>query len=146
MIAGNLTHQSHDEHVVVDGQITFLEDRSQFELVGSNLIVAGLDGDTEFQRFYFQLFHEGSHTRWNSTEVVVFELLVFGAVVSGQCTSGHQEVGAGGIQPFVNQEVFLFPAQIGDYLFYIRIEVVAYVHCCFVHRTQCFEQRCFVVQ
>ena len=139
VITCHLAHQSHDEHIVVYCKVAFLEDRSQLELVGSYLVVAGLDGDSEFQRFDFQLLHKGCHTRRDGAEVVVFELLVLGTIVSGQCAAGHQQVGAGGVKAFVNQEVFLFPAQVRHYFLYVRVEVAAYVYRRLVHCTQCFE-------
>ena len=66
VITCHLAHQSHDEHIVVYCKVTFLEDRSQLELVGSYFVVAGLDRDSEFQRFDFQLLHKGCHTRRKS--------------------------------------------------------------------------------
>ena len=146
VVACHFTHQGHDEHVVVYRQVAFLEDRSQLELVGSHFVVTGLDGDAEFQRFDFQLLHESSHTAGDGPEVMVFQLLVLGAVMAHQRASGHQQVGAGGVQSFVNQKIFLLPAQVGNHFLYFRIEIAAYVDGCLVYGTQGFQQRCLVVQ
>ena len=45
VFAGHLLHQRHEQHVVVNGQVDFLVDRSNLKLVGSHLVVAGLAGD-----------------------------------------------------------------------------------------------------
>ena len=42
VVAGNLLHQRHEQHVMVDSQVALLEDRSQLKLVGSNLVVTRL--------------------------------------------------------------------------------------------------------
>ena len=146
VVTCHFTHQGHDEHVVVYRQVAFLEDGSQLELVGSHFVVTGLDGDAEFQRFDFQFLHESGHTAGDGPEVVVFQLLVLGAVMAHQRASGHQQVGACGVQPFVNQKIFLLPAQIGNHFLYFRIEIVAYVDGSLVYGTQGFQQRCLVVQ
>ena len=146
VVACYLTHQCHDKHVVVDSQIALLEDRSQLELVGSHFVVTCLYGDTQFQRFDLQFLHEGCHTGRNGTEVMVFQLLVLGRVVSGQGASGHQQVGTGSIQTFVNQEIFLFPTQIGIYFLDVGVEVVAYLYGSLVNCTQCLQQRCLIVE
>ena len=101
--------------------------------------MAGLDGYAQFQRLYFKVFHKGSHTGGDGSEVMVFQLLVLAGFVSHQGAPGQQQVGTGGIQSFVYQEVFLFPAQVRHYFLYVRVEVAAYVYSCLVHCTQCFE-------
>ena len=76
MLAGDLPHQGHDQQVVVVGQVTLLEDRSQLELVGGNLVVTSLHRNTQLQRLDLQLFHELHHTGRDSAEVVILQLLV----------------------------------------------------------------------
>ena len=146
MLAADLTHQGHDEQVVVVCQVTFFKDRSQFELVGSYFVVAGLQWNTQFERFNFQLFHKFHDAGRNGTEVVIFQLLVLTAFVAHQRTTAKQQVGTGGIQTFVYQEVFLFPSQISVYFLYIRIEIVAYVDGGFIDGFQCFQQGSLIVQ
>ena len=74
---------------MIYGQITFFENGSQFELVGSHFVVAGLYGDAQFQCLDFQVFHESCHTGRDGPEVMVFQLLVFAGFVSHQGTSGQ---------------------------------------------------------
>ena len=139
-------HQRHDKHVMVDSQIAFLEDGSQLELVRGHLIVAGLYRDAQFKRLDFQVLHEGCHACRDGSEVVVLELLVFRSLVSHKRPAGKQQVGAGGIQSFVYQEVFLFPSQIGHHLFYCRVEVVTDIDRRLVDRAQRLQQRGLVVE
>ena len=76
MLARHVAHERHDEHIVVDGQVTLFVDRGELELVRGDLVVACLDRNAEFQRLDFQLLHEGCHSLRNGAEVVVFHLLV----------------------------------------------------------------------
>ena len=89
MLAGNVSHQCHDQQVMIVGQVTFFEDRSQFELVRSHFVVASLQRNTQFERFDFQFLHELKNARRNRTEVVIFQLLVLRAFMSHQSTSRH---------------------------------------------------------
>ena len=82
-------HQIHNQLVVVVGKIGVLEDGGQLKLVGGNLIVARLDGNAQFVALYFQFFHKGSDTWRDRTEIMVFQLLVFGRRVPHECTSCH---------------------------------------------------------
>ena len=77
---------------------------------------------------------------------MVFQLLVFRCFVSHQGASREQQVGAGCIQAFVNQKVFLFPAEIGHHFLYFRVEIVTYIHGCLVYGSQCFQEGSLVIQ
>ena len=79
--AGYFAHEGHDEHVVVHRQVALLEDGRQLKLVGRHLVVAGLQGDAQFQGLYLEVFHEGGHAGGDGAEVVVFELLVLRGLV-----------------------------------------------------------------
>ena len=67
---------------MVVGLVGPLVDGSQLELVGGYLVVSGFDRDAELERLILQFTHEGHHTRWYGSEVVVFELLIFGRLVA----------------------------------------------------------------
>ena len=75
---GHFLHQTHEQHVVVDGQIALLVDRGQFKLVGGHLVVARLTRDAQFEGMYFEIFHERLHALGNGAKVVVVHLLVLG--------------------------------------------------------------------
>ena len=94
MFAGDSFHQIHDELVVVVRQITVFEDRSQLELIGSYFVVTGLGGNPQFMAFNFEFLHKGSDTWRNRTEVMVFQLLVFGGRMSHQSPSCQAKIGA----------------------------------------------------
>ena len=137
VLMGHTLHQTHQEHVMVNGKIALLEDRRQLKLVRSHLIMAGLTRNTEFESLYFQIFHECLHALRNSSEIVVVHLLVLRRVVSHQRTSGKHQVRAGRIETFIHEEIFLFPSQVGLHLLHLRIEVMTHFGSCL---TQCMER------
>ena len=71
MTAGNLVHDGHQQLVVVVGQVALLVHRSQLELIGSHLVVTGLDRNAQFQAFVFEIGHEGDDPRGDRAEIVV---------------------------------------------------------------------------
>ena len=93
VLACHLLHQRHEKHVMVNGEVCLLEDRSEFKLVRSHLIVTCLARNAKFEGTYLKVFHEGLYTIWNSTEIVVFHLLVLCRVVTHECAAGEQQVG-----------------------------------------------------
>ena len=130
---------------MVVGQVTFFVNRSQLKLVGSNLVVTGFNRNTQFQTFYFKILHESCHTGGDSTKVMVFQLLVFRAFVTHQGATGKQQVGTGGIQAFVNQKVFLFPAKVSNHLLNLGVEVVTYCGGRLINCFQGFDKRSLIV-
>ena len=78
VMACHLLHQAHEEHVVVDSQIGFLEDWCQLKLVGRYLVVTCLARDAEFECLYLEVFHEGLYALGDGSEVMVVHLLVLG--------------------------------------------------------------------
>ena len=127
MIAGHTFHQRHQEHVMVNGEVTLLEDRSKLELIGGNLVVTGLTGDGELESLDLKIFHEGLYTIGDSTEVVVVHLLVLGTLVSHECATCKHKVGTCGIESLVDEEILLFPSEINLYLMYVIIEILAHI-------------------
>ncbi len=146
MFPCDFLHQRHEQHVVVHGQVGFFENGSQLELVGGHFVVARLAGDAQFQGLDFQVFHEFGHALGDGAEVVVVHLLVLGRFVPHQCASRHEQVRAGGIKPFVHEEVFLFPSQVRDDLLHVGVEVAAHVGGGFVHGVDGLFQRSLVVE
>ena len=146
VLVGHLLHQTHDEHVVIHGEVGFLKDGGQLKLVGSHLVVARLAGDAQLERLYFKVFHEGGHTLGDGAEVVVVHLLVFGAGVAHEGASGQQHVGACAVEPFVHEEVFLLPAQVGDHLVDFGVEVAGHLCGGFVHGFDGLLEGRFVVE
>ena len=62
VVAGDVAHQRHDEHIVVDSQVAFLINRSELKLVGGHFVVARLARDAQLQRLDFQVAHELNDT------------------------------------------------------------------------------------
>ena len=110
MLACHAFHEYHQQHVVVHSEIGVFKDRRHLKLVGCHLVVACLTGDGQFQRLHLKVFHEGHHAVGNDAEVVVVHLLVLGRIVAHQRTACEHQVGAGRIEVFVDEEIFLFPA------------------------------------
>ena len=146
VLVGHALHEAHEQHVMVDSQIGLLEDRGTLKLVGGHLVVAGLNGDAQLQGLYLQVFHESHHTLRDGTEIVVVHLLVLGALVAHQRATGKDEVGTGGIQILVDEEILLLPTQVAGNLLNIRIEVMAHIRSGHVHSVEGTEQRSLVVE
>ena len=146
MVACHLLHQRHQQHVMVDSQVTLLENRSQLKLVGSYLIMARLDRDGQFKSLYFQVLHKSLHTVGDGTEIVVVHLLVLGTLVAHQRATRHQQVGTGRVKPLVHQEVLLFPTQVHLYLRHVVVEVLAHILGSLAYSMQRTEQGSLVVQ
>ena len=82
---------------MVVGEVSLLIDRSDLKLVGSHLIMASFSGDSEAMSFRFEVDHESLDAAGDSSEIVVFELLVFRRLMPHEGATGHHEVGASGI-------------------------------------------------
>ena len=79
-------------------------------MVRRNFIVTGLAGDAELESLDFQILHEGLHSLWNCSEVVVIHLLVLGRVVPHQCPASEHQVGACIVERLVDKEILLLPS------------------------------------
>ena len=114
---------------MIDGEVTLFEDGCQLELVGCHLVVARLTGNGQLQRLYLQVFHKCLHAVGDGAEVVVVHLLVLCRLVSQQGASRHEQVGAGRVEPFIDEEILLFPAEVYRHLLYVGIEEAADIRC-----------------
>ena len=141
-----LTHHGHQQQVMVIGQIGFLENRGHLELIRSHFVVSRLDRNTQLVTLVFEILHKGHHPRGDRPEVMVFELLVFGALVTHQRAAGQHQVGTCGPQPLVHEEILLLPAQIGVHFVHFGIEQATNLRCGLVYGFQSLEQRYFVVE
>ena len=52
---------------MVDSEVGLFEDRSQLELVGGYLVVAGLTGNTQLEGLNLEVAHKGGHTLRDGT-------------------------------------------------------------------------------
>ena len=82
MFMSHLFHQSHQEHIMVNGKVTLLKNRRQLKLTGGHFVMSCLAGNAEFECLSLQIFHESLHSFGDSTEVMVVHLLVLGRVVA----------------------------------------------------------------
>ena len=146
MLAGHTLHERHEEHVMVNGQVSVLENGSHLKLIGSHLVVTCLHGNAKHQSLYLEIAHESSHTLGNRSKVVVVHLLIFGRVVSHERAACQQQVGTCGIESFIHEEVLLLPAEIARHLLHGRIEVVTNLSCSHVDGFQGTQEGRFVVE
>ena len=146
MLCSHVAHERHQNHVVIDSQVALLVDGSQLELSRSHLVVACLDGDAQFYGTDFQILHELHDTLGDATEIVVFQLLVLGSLMSHERTACEQQVWSCPCDTLIYQEILLFDAQEGLDFLHLGVEVVAYIHRSLIYSTQCAEQGSLVVE
>ena len=146
VLARHAGHERHEQHIVVNGQVAFLEDGGEFKLVGGHLVVARLAGDAEFEGADFEVAHKFGHTFGDGAEVVVVHLLVLAALVPHQGAARQEEVGACGIEALVNEEIFLLPTEVGADALHIGAEIAGYGSGGAVDGSQGFLERCLVVK
>ena len=144
--ASHLLEQLHQHEVVVVREVRFLEHRGQLKLVGRHLVVTRGHGDAQLVGLHFKVLHEGGHALGDGAEVVVVQLLPLRRCSTKQGTSSHRQVGTGGVQRLVNQEVLLLPAQgrvdLGDVL----VKILAHGSRRGINGRQGLQQRRLVVQ
>ena len=99
----------------------------------------------QFQCLDFKVFHESCHTGGDSAEVMVFQLLVLEARVPSAYVLSATGSGRAAYKPSSPGSIPV-PIPSKPSLFYIRVEIVANVYCCFVDCTEGFQQRSFVVE
>ena len=146
VLAGHTLHHRHEQHVVIDSQVRFLEDGRQFELIGSHLIMACLARDAQFERFDLKFSHKGSHTLRNGTKIMIVHLLVLGRIMSHQRTTCKQQVGTCRIETFVHEEILLFPTEVRSHLLYRWVKIMADIRGSHIHGMQSTQQRSLVVK
>ena len=61
---GHGAQSSHDQLVVVGGEVALLENRSNLKLARGNLVVTGFNRDAEFVELTFYIHHECQNTAW----------------------------------------------------------------------------------
>ena len=146
VLAGHTLHHRHEQHVVIDSQVRFLEDGRKFELVGSHLIMACLARDAQFECFDLKFSHKGSHTFRNRTEIMIVHLLVLGRIMPHQRTTCKQQVGTCRIETFVHKEILLFPTEVRSHLLYRWVKIMANLRGSHIHGMQSTQQRSLVVE
>ena len=58
-----------------------------------------------------------------------------------ECAACEEEVWTSGVETFVNEEVFLFPAEVCHDFLHVGVEVVANVYGCLVYGAESLEER-----
>ena len=108
-------HDDHQHHVLVDRLGGAAEDRSTLELVRSDLVVSGLEQDTEFVCLCLEILHESAHPRRDGSEIVVFKLLVLGRSMPDDSAVAEDKVRPCIVKGLVYKEIFLFKTEVDTY-------------------------------
>ena len=110
---GDFLEHMHGDHIVVHGEVLFLEDRGDLELRGADFVVLRAGRHTELPQLAVHLVHERHDAGLDVPEVMVFHLLVAGRTAAEERATGLQQVQAFLEVLAIDQEVFLFRAQRG---------------------------------
>ncbi len=86
-------HKVHNKLVMVYRKIGFLKQGGTLELVGSDLIMPGLNRNTKLIGLNFKVFHKSHNTFRDRTEVMIGKLLVLGRLVSHKGAVSKYQVG-----------------------------------------------------
>ena len=111
---GHLFHHLHGDLVLVTCHVGVGENRRHLMLGGSHFIVLGLGQDAEFPEFIVQVLHIGLHAGTDRAVVVVLQLLAAGRFGADEGPAGHDQVFPLLVELFVDQEIFLLGAHLGD--------------------------------
>jgi hypothetical protein len=113
VLVSDLGENIHGQQVVVNSKGSLLEDRGALELLRSDLVVAGLDGDTKTEELELSLGHGGHNLGRNTSKVVIVHLLVLGREVTDQGAASVLQVRAERVEGAIDQEVLLLCSEGG---------------------------------
>ena len=99
-----------------------------------------LTGDSQFECLYLKVFHKCLHSIRNCSKIVVIHLLVFGTLMSHQCSSCEHQVWSSRIESFIHKEILLLPSQVTRHFLHLRIEVFAHLGSSLIYSMQCSQQ------
>ena len=102
MLFGDLAHQVHEQGILIHRAVGLGEDRCEFELVGSDLIVSCFHRNPQQETFPFELLHISQYTGGDSPEIVILELLPLGRLMSQERTPSDKQVRACSDKAFVD--------------------------------------------
>ena len=145
MLDRDLLHQVHDQQIMVDCYVGFLEHRGALVLPRGDLVVTGQDGDPKLEGFQLELLHEILNTYWNGTEVVIVHLLPLGRLATEDGPAAEQQIGSGIEKALVHQEILLLPAQRGVHMGDRLVEIPADHSRSDIQSVIRLEQGCLVV-
>ena len=112
--AGNVLHDLHRQLLVVGADVRVLEHRGELVLVGRDLVVPGLDRDSELGQLALGLEHVGEDPLRDRAEVVIVELVPLGRLGAEQGAAGGDQVRPLEVVLLVDQEVLLLGPDGGE--------------------------------
>ena len=146
VLPGNLVHKIHEKLVLVVSQIGFPVNRGKLELVGCHLIMACLDRNPETVATGLKVTHELCDPGRDCSEIMVIQLLVLRGSMTHQGSPRDHQVRSCGVEGFIHEEIFLFPAKVGKDFLDLRIKETADRHGRIRNCLQSFFERSLVVK
>ena len=110
VLLGHATEGRHHQLLVVMGEVGLLEHRSDLELPGGDLVVAGLGRNALLEQLTIDIDHERQDPIGYRAEIVVVEFLTLGRRSAEQRPTRAHEIGPAVIEVAVDEEVLLFGA------------------------------------
>ena len=146
VLLGNLVHDDHQQHVLVDGAGRLTEDRRTLELIGSHFVMPSGKLDAQLVSLGLEIFHERRHARRDGAEIVVGQLLVLGRIVADDRPFAELQVRPGVEQRLVHQEVFLLQTDVHADTPHVAVEKLGYICSSIVQGLQRTQQRYLHIQ
>ena len=119
---GDAAEGLHGEHLVIVGEVGAFEDGGDFILGGGHFVMARFDGNAELVELMFAVEHTCEHALGNGAEVMIFHFLALRGHRAEKGAARVDQVGAGEVEVFVDQKVFLFRADSGEDFFALLAE------------------------
>ena len=114
MPVGDLLHDLHRDLVLVAGGVGIAVDRRHFVLGGCCFVVLGLGEDAEFPQLVVQVLHKCGNSGADRAKIVILQLLSSGRFSAKERSSRHDQIFALLVEILIEQEIFLFRADLGD--------------------------------
>ena len=111
--AGRLAEHRHDELVMVAGEVAGLIGGGDLVLAGGDFVVAGLHRHAKAVKLAFHVGHEGKDAAGDDAVILVVEFLALGGMSAEDGAACDEQVGAGGDECAIDEEVFLLKAAVG---------------------------------
>ena len=121
MLVSDLLHDLHRQLVVIDGNIGRFKYRCQLMLGRGNLVMLGLDRNSQLPQLHLQVMHIGGNLGLQNAEIMILHLLTLGCGCAKQGPPRKEKVLSLLIKILVDQKVFLLRSDRGKYAVHVLI-------------------------